>query len=232
MSTIMPRPLPHVLIPSALRNPTRVYPSAPSMEELFQEHHIDNTKCSVIEQHPDVPSTLNAPPTRPAPNLLHPRRLFATTTAIPPTTTHVTFPPRKRPGRRQQRHILPKARITATSSRRISRNHSRSHARVSPHPHHLPHWNSRTQSNRIFFVYLRGTLPDVPGLDAASRRITSEATLETGHHADAITYTVPLRTTAFNDYTHLAIRDASGRHVETLRAGWNDVVVDTWIPGL
>ena len=98
--------------------------------------------------------------------------------------------------------------------------------------HTTSHTGTHVRSNRIFFVYLRGAVSDIPGLDQASLRITSEATLETGHHGEAITYTVPLRTAAFNEYTHLAIRDVSGAHVETLRAGWNDVLVDTWISGL
>ena len=47
------------------------------------------------------------------------------------------------------------------------------------------------------------------------------------------TYTVPLKTMAYNDNSHLAIRNAEGRHVEYLRAeGANDILLDMWILGM
>ena len=47
------------------------------------------------------------------------------------------------------------------------------------------------------------------------------------------TYTVPLKTMAYNDNSHLAIRNAEGRHVEYLSAeGANDILLDMWILGM
>jgi len=46
-------------------------------------------------------------------------------------------------------------------------------------------------------------------------------------------YTVPLRTTAFNNMAHLSIRDAEGKHVACLTGkGDNDILTDFMIPGM
>lgn len=44
------------------------------------------------------------------------------------------------------------------------------------------------------------------------------------------TYTVPLRTTAFNDVAHVSIRNARGAHVEYLTGGRNDILADFQFP--
>jgi hypothetical protein len=45
--------------------------------------------------------------------------------------------------------------------------------------------------------------------------------------------TLPLETTAYNEMTHLNIRDSEGRHEDHLTVdGPNDIVLDSWILGL
>lgn len=87
-------------------------------------------------------------------------------------------------------------------------------------------------SDKIIFVYLRGTVPTLPGLADSSLRITSEAALASGGSQEPVTYTIPLKTTSFGDNAHLAIRNATGAYVEGLSSGLNDVLTDNWIPGM
>jgi hypothetical protein len=90
---------------------------------------------------------------------------------------------------------------------------------------------------------LRGEIPLTEGkevegdidelLASASLRITSSAILSNGGRQEPRTYTVPLHTTVFVDAAHLAIRNATGSHVENLVSGErNDILIDYWIPGM
>ena len=86
-------------------------------------------------------------------------------------------------------------------------------------------------SDQIFFVYLRGIVPHLPGLADSRLRITSEAGLASGESQGPITYTVPLKTTTFGDIAHLAIRNETGAYGGGLSPGRNDLLADYWIPG-
>ena len=87
-------------------------------------------------------------------------------------------------------------------------------------------------SNKIFFVYLRGTVPDEPGLADSRLLITAEATLASGGTQGPTTYTIPLTTASFGDNAHLAIRNATGAYDGGLSPGRNDVLTDCLIPDL
>lgn len=52
-----------------------------------------------------------------------------------------------------------------------------------------------------------------------------------GNSEDSKSVTVPFKTTSFNDYAHLVIRDASGAQVDYLpSSGRSDVLLDFQIP--
>lgn len=96
-------------------------------------------------------------------------------------------------------------------------------------------------SDQIFFFFLRGAIPQsrekdlerLPSLTTATLSITLSAVLPDGKRENPQTYTVPLRTTAFTDTAHIAIRDGAGAYVDHLRSsGRNDILADYWIPGL
>ena len=64
-------------------------------------------------------------------------------------------------------------------------------------------------------------------------KISLSAEYPNGQRDEPITYTIPLKAMAYNDNSHLAIRDAEGAHVKYLSAqGDNDVLLDMWILGL
>jgi hypothetical protein len=64
-------------------------------------------------------------------------------------------------------------------------------------------------------------------------KISLSAEYPNGQSDEPETYTIPLKAMAYNDNSHLAIRDAEGRHVEYLSAeGANDVLLDMWILGM
>lgn len=64
-------------------------------------------------------------------------------------------------------------------------------------------------------------------------KISLSAEYPNGQRDEPITYTIPLKAMAYNDNSHLAIRNADGAHVEYLSMqGDNDVLLDMWILGL
>lgn len=77
-------------------------------------------------------------------------------------------------------------------------------------------------------MYLRGTIPDEPGLADSNLRVTCEAALASGGSQGPTAYTVPLKTASF---AHIAIRNATGAY-GGLSPGRNDLLTDYWIPGL
>lgn len=108
------------------------------------------------------------------------------------------------------------------------------HSQYKPTPDIFP-------SDRIFFLFLRGEIPQskkrylehLDHLATATLGITLSAVLPDGKREGPKTYTVPLRTTAFADAAHLSIRDATGACVDHLTSsGRNDILVDYWIPGM
>jgi hypothetical protein len=91
-------------------------------------------------------------------------------------------------------------------------------------------------SDRVALAWLRGVLPaSSPALtdsDLAHATI-SISVLDTCPDGETETVTRPLRTTAFDEMTHLTIRDSEGTTVKHLVAGGsNDVLIDTWIFGM
>lgn len=62
--------------------------------------------------------------------------------------------------------------------------------------------------------------------------ITSSAAYPDGSSDESQGIRLPLQTTVYNDYTHLAIRNSAGEHVESLTSsGPNDILLDMWILG-
>lgn len=60
--------------------------------------------------------------------------------------------------------------------------------------------------------------------------ITSSAAYPDGSSDEPQEFRLPLQTTVYNDYTHLAIRNSAGEHVESLTSsGPNDILLDMWI---
>ncbi|KAK4987767.1 hypothetical protein LTR50_004420 [Elasticomyces elasticus] len=96
--------------------------------------------------------------------------------------------------------------------------------------------------NEIFFIWLRGQiLPSwVTALDTlndawlanATLAITSWAIYPDRERMEPTTYTIPLRTKAYADFAHIAVRDAAGAHVDHLTiSGANDILADMLILG-
>lgn len=95
-------------------------------------------------------------------------------------------------------------------------------------------------SDRVFFVYLRGYVPESKkeelglldqGLVNATLTVSASAVYPDGSYEDEQSYTVPLKTTPFNDYAHLMIRDAHGNQVDYLPScDQSDIILDFQIP--
>ncbi|KAM0691516.1 hypothetical protein Q7P36_010287 [Cladosporium allicinum] len=91
------------------------------------------------------------------------------------------------------------------------------------------------KADRVAFAWLRGELPASPVVtdsDLAHATI-SISILDTCPDGETKTVTRPLQTTAFDEMTHLTIRDSEGTTVKHLVArGSNDILIDTWIIGM
>lgn len=95
-------------------------------------------------------------------------------------------------------------------------------------------------SDRIFFVYLRGSIPEFKkrelglhdrDLFNATVTVSSSAQYSDGSHADEESITIPLKTIPINDVAHLMIRDAGGRQVDYLPSSdQSDIILDFGIP--
>ncbi|KAL4981037.1 hypothetical protein BDW66DRAFT_146807 [Aspergillus desertorum] len=96
--------------------------------------------------------------------------------------------------------------------------------------------------DRLFFLYLRGYIPQSrtaelaltnEGLVDATVTIGASVVYADGSHDDKESYTIPLKTTSFNNNGHIAIRDAHGVEVDYLPSSGNGgILVDYWIPGM
>jgi hypothetical protein len=82
-------------------------------------------------------------------------------------------------------------------------------------------------SDRVFFVYLRGYIPEPKrkelgflgeDLDDAIATVSSSAVYRSGVHDDTESITFPFNTTPINDAAHLVIRDNSGAQVDCVTA--------------
>ncbi|KAL4748218.1 hypothetical protein BDW72DRAFT_205806 [Aspergillus terricola var. indicus] len=90
--------------------------------------------------------------------------------------------------------------------------------------------------DRVFFVYLRGYLPEskkkeleLPdeGLVNATLTVSGSAVYADGSHDYEDSVTVPLKTTPFNDLAHLIIHDARGAQVDYIPSSdCSDILVD------
>ncbi|KAL4981296.1 hypothetical protein BDW68DRAFT_172606 [Aspergillus falconensis] len=97
-------------------------------------------------------------------------------------------------------------------------------------------------TDRLFFVYLRGYIPESKktelalangGLVDATFEIGASVVYEDGGHDDEKSYTFPLKTTSFNNNAHITIRDARGNQVDYLpSSGGGGILVDYWIPSM
>ncbi|RFU31583.1 hypothetical protein B7463_g4754, partial [Scytalidium lignicola] len=95
-------------------------------------------------------------------------------------------------------------------------------------------------SDRVFFVYLRGSIPESKkkelvlldeGLVNATLTMSSSAVYPGGDSEDIKSVTVPFKTASFNDDAHLVFRDARGAQVDYLpSSGRSDVLLDFQIP--
>ncbi|KAE9378764.1 hypothetical protein N431DRAFT_553141 [Stipitochalara longipes BDJ] len=95
-------------------------------------------------------------------------------------------------------------------------------------------------ADRIFFVYLRGYIPESKkkelglldeGLINATLAVSSSVVYPDGNSEVSKPLTVPFKTTSFNDEAHLVIRDAHGAQVDYLpSSGRGDVLLDFQIP--
>ncbi|OOQ86006.1 hypothetical protein PEBR_23491 [Penicillium brasilianum] len=95
-------------------------------------------------------------------------------------------------------------------------------------------------ADRVFFVYLRGYLPESKekelalldeSLVNATLTVSGSVIYADGSHDDGKSVTVPLKTTAFNDLAHLTIRDARGVQVDYMPSSdRSDISLDFRIP--
>jgi hypothetical protein len=82
-----------------------------------------------------------------------------------------------------------------------------------------------SQSDRVFFVYLRGDLPESnkvlvqfdKALVDATLTVSSSIIYADGSHDEERSVTFPLKTTPFSDYVHIVIRDPGGAQVDYYR---------------
>ncbi|KAF9891145.1 hypothetical protein FE257_005081 [Aspergillus nanangensis] len=97
-------------------------------------------------------------------------------------------------------------------------------------------------SDRLFFLYLRGDLPEsktkelgLPDgpLTDATLTVRSSAVYADGSLADEDSLTLPLKTMLLSDESHLAIRDKSGGQVEYMSSSdRSDFILDFQFPVL
>ncbi|KAL2851355.1 hypothetical protein BJX68DRAFT_275335 [Aspergillus pseudodeflectus] len=95
-------------------------------------------------------------------------------------------------------------------------------------------------ADRVFFIYLRGYLPEskkkelaLPdeGLVNATLKVSCSVVYADGTHDDEQFITLPLRTTPFNDLAHLTLRDARGVQVDYLPSSEeSEILLDFQIP--
>ncbi|KAE8326731.1 hypothetical protein BDV39DRAFT_176514 [Aspergillus sergii] len=95
-------------------------------------------------------------------------------------------------------------------------------------------------ADRVFFVYLRGYLPEskkkelaLPdeGLVNATLKVSASFVYPDGSHDNEDSTTGPLRTTPFNDLAHLTIRNARGAQVDYMPSSdRSDILLDFQIP--
>ncbi|PYI28476.1 hypothetical protein BP00DRAFT_438396 [Aspergillus indologenus CBS 114.80] len=99
---------------------------------------------------------------------------------------------------------------------------------------------SPISAHRVFFIYLRGCIPEskkkelaLPdeGFINASLKVSGSAVYADGTPDQEDSTTGPLRTTPFNDYARLTIRNTSGVQVGYMASsGRSDVLLDFQIP--
>ncbi|KAL5357128.1 hypothetical protein BJX96DRAFT_143938 [Aspergillus floccosus] len=95
-------------------------------------------------------------------------------------------------------------------------------------------------ADRVFFVYLRGYLPESKkkeltladeGLIHATLKVSASVVYPDGSHDPETSTTGPLKTTAFNELAHLTIRNADGVQVDYIpSSGRGDILLDFQIP--
>ncbi|RAO66046.1 uncharacterized protein BHQ10_002058 [Talaromyces amestolkiae] len=95
-------------------------------------------------------------------------------------------------------------------------------------------------ADRVFFVYLRGDIPEsrkkelgLPdnGLVDATITVSSSVVYPDGSYDDEQSVTLPLKTTPYNDIAHLLIRDADGNQADYLPSRrQSDIIFDFQIP--
>ncbi|KAL3435227.1 hypothetical protein BDV09DRAFT_185179 [Aspergillus tetrazonus] len=95
-------------------------------------------------------------------------------------------------------------------------------------------------ADRVFFIYLRGYLPESrkkelalldESLVNATLKVSSSAVYADGSHEKEGSITWPLRTTPFNDLAHLVIRDARGVQVDYLPSSdRSELLLDFQLP--
>lgn len=97
-------------------------------------------------------------------------------------------------------------------------------------------------SDRLFFVYLRGYLPESKkkklglldeGLVGATLTVSSTVIYPDGNREDAGPTTGPFKTMSLSDDSHLVIRNSHGAQVDHLpSSGRSDVLLDFQIPSM
>ncbi|KAF4154341.1 hypothetical protein CNMCM6069_009425 [Aspergillus lentulus] len=95
-------------------------------------------------------------------------------------------------------------------------------------------------AGRVFFVYLRGYLPESKkkelalsdeGLINATLKVSASTVYPDGSHDNEDSTTGPLKTTPFNDLAHLTIRNTYGVQVDYMpTSGRSDILLDFQIP--
>ncbi|KAF4224513.1 hypothetical protein CNMCM8980_007536 [Aspergillus fumigatiaffinis] len=98
------------------------------------------------------------------------------------------------------------------------------------------------RSDRFFFAFLRGNLPEskkkelaLPdeGLVNATLCLSGSVIYADGSYEDPQSLILPFKTATFNDWTHLTIRDARGTQVDYLcSSGRSDILLDFQIPSM
>ncbi|KAL2856116.1 hypothetical protein BJX68DRAFT_230012 [Aspergillus pseudodeflectus] len=95
-------------------------------------------------------------------------------------------------------------------------------------------------ADRVFFVYLRGYLPESirqrlglldDRLVNATLTVSLSAVYPDGSRDDEESWTIPFKTMPYNDFAHLTIRDASGVQVDYMPSSdRSDLLLDFQIP--
>ncbi|KAL4888247.1 hypothetical protein BDV59DRAFT_147517 [Aspergillus ambiguus] len=97
-------------------------------------------------------------------------------------------------------------------------------------------------ADRVFFVYLRGYLPESKkkelalldeGLVNATLTVSGSVVYPDGSYMEPRSLTMPLKTISINDAAHFVIRDSNGTPINYLSSGGrSDILLDFQIPAM